>query len=443
MLPILLVGIGLLGCTGDLPTSEGPSTVHATAADPELCDEHGVLESVCPKCNPKLAAVFQANGDWCDEHGFPESFCPFCHPERGGRPQADVADDGSPPDGTIVRFKTKEGARLTGLELAEAVEAPWTGGTTAVARLVWDPTLLTLVSARAPGIVTGVRADVGTPVVPGDPLAVVRSAEVGGERSRLAAATRAVEIAEADLARKQHLLEGGVSSQREVLAAEQALASAEADLGALRAELGFVGTGAGDTYTITAPQAGVVTARHASVGQSVDSGAPLFEVVDASRMWAELDVAEADLAHVVEGQTVEVVLDALPDRVFVGTIDYIAPSLDPRTRTVVARVVLDNADRTLREHMYGTARIATTAAAAVVTVPSAAVQSAGEVDLVFVRKSADEYVARRVTVIGREGGLARVSGGVVPGDTVVTTGSFLLKTETLKDSIGAGCCDVE
>src|SRR6187431_765083 len=81
----------------------------AVVADADgMCAEHGVLEAVCPKCNPALTAVFQAKGDWCAEHGFPESFCPICHPERGGRPSADVSssNDG-PADGTKVRLKNK------------------------------------------------------------------------------------------------------------------------------------------------------------------------------------------------------------------------------------------------------------------------------------------------------------------------------------------------
>ena len=76
-------------------------------------------------------------------------------------------------------------------------------------------------------------------------------------------------------------------------------------------------------------------------------------------------------------------------------------------------------------------------------VPAAAVQRAGDANLVFVRQEIDTYVAHRVRVLARQGDRVRISGGVKVGDPVVTTGSFLLKTETLKDSIGAGCCDVE
>lgn len=445
MLPILLLGIGLLtGCDGDSPEMAERSDVRASNADPEICAEHGVLEAVCTKCNPSLIPVFQANGDWCDEHGFAESFCPVCNPQAGGRPaEQDLAADGSPPDGTRVRFKTRDAAQLAGIAVSEAVEAPWTGGTQAVARLDWDATRIAMVSARSPGVVASIVADVGTQVEVGSALARLRSAHVGGDRSRVAAARRVVSVAEAEVARKQELLASGVTSERETLAAEQALATAEAELGALEAELGLVGRGSGDAYVVTAPIAGVVTERNASVGQSVEPSMALFQVVDPSRMWAELDVSEADLGRVEPGQQVQVVLDAMPERTFEGRLEYLAPSVDPQTRTARARVGLDNPDGALRAHMYGLADIVTDTETAVVTVPSAAVQPAGDVHLVFVRESDDTFITRRVRVIARSGDQVRVAGLVNPGDPVATTGSFLLKTETLKDSIGAGCCDVE
>lgn len=446
-----LLGFGLIfGCSddaprdGSTPVASPTASDQASVADPELCDEHGVLETVCPKCNPSLAAVFQAKGDWCGEHGFPESFCPICSPEAGGRPViAPTGADGAPADGTVVRFRTRAAASQAGLELVPAEEADWVGGAEVVARITWDATRVAAVSARAPGVVSAVRAEVGDRVERGQALAELRSAHVAGDRSRLVAATQARDVAAAERDRKQELLAGGVASQRDLQAAEQALAAAEAELAAVQAELTMVGGGVGNSATLATPIAGVVTARHVRVGQAVDGLQPLFEVVDPSRMWAELDVPERELASVAAGDPVRLRLDALPDQVIDGRIATLSPVVDPQTRTARARVELDNADGHLRANLYGTATILDDTAHAAVVVPSAAVQRAADVHLVFVKQQVDSYVARRVRVLARQGDRVRIDGGVQPGDEVVTTGSFLLKTETLKDSIGAGCCDVE
>ena len=172
----------------------------------------------------------------------------------------------------------------------------------------------------------------------------------------------------------------------------------------------------------------------------VEGGAPLFEIVDASTLWAELDVAEADLDHIAVGSAAAITVGT---RVVEGTVAYLAPTLSVTTRTAVARVPIDNADRRLRAYMYGTALIAMAGPSATVTVPAAAVQRVGGLDLVFVRMSEDQFELRRVAVRSNDGAEASLVSGVNAGEAVVTAGSFMLKTEPLKDRIGAGCCDVE
>ena len=106
----LLIGALALAVACESSEASRSAAVKATVGE-GMCKEHGVLEALCTKCNPGLAAVFKAKGDWCEEHGFPESICPICHPERGGRPAQEIAsDDGAPADGTKVRFKTKDAA---------------------------------------------------------------------------------------------------------------------------------------------------------------------------------------------------------------------------------------------------------------------------------------------------------------------------------------------
>ena len=429
---------------GDAPPTEAVEPALAAATDPDLCPEHGVLASVCTRCNPALVPVFQAKGDWCPEHGLPESFCPICSPEAGGRPaMAPTASDGAPADGTRVSFRTRSAAEQAGLEVAPAERTDWVEGTEVVARITWDATRQAAVSARTGGLVSAIRAEVGDRVSAGQALAALRSAHLAGDRSRAVAAAQARDVAAAEVERKRELLAGGVASQRDLLDAERTLAAAEAELTAVQAELALVGGGDGDSALVTAPIAGIVTARHVRVGQVVDGLQPLFEVADPSRMWAELDVPELDLADVAVGDPVRLQLDALPDAIFEGRIATITPAVDPATRTALARVELDNPDGRLRANLYGSATIQGETAAAVVVVPADAVQRAGEAHIVFVREQVDSYLARRVRVLARQGDRVRITGGVQPGDPVVTTGSFLLKTETSKDSIGAGCCDVE
>jgi len=450
----LLLGIAVAfvvaGCggkqdNGTASASKEAPTVAAASVDGAMCGEHGVLEALCTKCNPALVPVFQAKGDWCAEHGFPESICPICHPERGGRPAVELTSDEPPADGTKVRFKTKETAQLAGLGIAIATESSGTSYIEAIAMLVYDATHEARVNARAPGVVRAVRADVGSKVRAGSPLAVIESAGVGADQSRLKAVASRVQVAEANYKRLSGLRDEGIVAERDVLEARRELDEATAEMEAVRSALGVVESvseGSGQ-YTLTSPLAGVVTKRNVAVGRVVTTEEILFEIVESSGMWAEIDISEIDLPLVAVGRPVSITVDGLGDREFKGTLSYVAPEIDRHTRTVKGRVALRNPDGALRANMFGRARIGTAVDREAVMVPRTAVQRARGAHLVFVKLAEDVYEARRIQVLSGDGGWVTVSGRIKAGDEVVTEGSFLLKTETLKESIGAGCCDVE
>jgi cobalt-zinc-cadmium efflux system membrane fusion protein len=185
----------------------------------------------------------------------------------------------------------------------------------------------------------------------------------------------------------------------------------------------------------------VVTQRNVTIGRLVDEQQVLLEIVDTRSVWADLDVSEQDLPLIAAEQAVTLELDGLPGRKLQGRISFISPAIDPHTRSAKARVPLDNPDGALRANMFGQARIAASATSARLVAPQSAVQRAGETPLLFVRVSDTEFETRRVKLGASQGEAVEVLAGVKAGEEVVTTGSFLLKTETSKESIGAGCCE--
>ena len=196
-----------------------------------MCEEHGVLEAVCTKCNPKLIPVFQAKGDWCEEHGFPSRSVRSATPSaaasrrrRAGRQrraaarhQGPVQDQGSAAAG---RDRDRAGRARPGGARLEAV-----------ATIAYDATRRAEVNARAPGVVRALKVDVGAKVSRGAPLATIESAVVGEDRSRLDAANARVEAPRPPTSARRRWR---AACAKDVLAAEQALAEARADLAATR-----------------------------------------------------------------------------------------------------------------------------------------------------------------------------------------------------------------
>lgn len=433
------------------PAGSTPAPMPARAAAPDALCEHGVLAAACPKCNPRLEPVYRAKGDWCGEHGLPESFCPICHPETGGRPGGAAAAPPAAPtaevpaDGTKVRLRTR--AILDGAGIATSRAAPATDGAklSLPARLAYDATKTAEINARSPGVVRKLAVDLGAAVKRGQPLATVESADVGADRARLGAAQKRVAVAEERALRLAELERAGSIARRQLLEAERELADARAEVAAIASGLSVAGAGAGAgaTYTLTSPIDGVVAKRPASVGSMVSTADVLFQIVDAQRLWAEIDVPEAALAQVPVGSDVVVSFAALPGEAFATRVSTVAPEVDPHTRTAIARAPIDNAGGRLRANMFGEVAVLGAAPAGAVTVPAEAVQLVGSTRLVFVRAEELVFAVRHVELGQRRGAQAVITSGLKPGDEVATTGAFLLKTETLKDSIGAGCCEVD
>jgi cobalt-zinc-cadmium efflux system membrane fusion protein len=133
---------------------------------------------------------------------------------------------------------------------------------------------------------------------------------------------------------------------------------------------------------------------------------------------------------------------ALPGETFAGTLTWISPTVDPRTRTIKARAELDNAEGLLRANMFGRARIIVRDREDALVVPKSAVQWEGCCNVVFVKQTDTVYQPYRVRLGEVLEDAYVVEEGLDENEQIVTQGSFLLKTEILKGSIGAGCCEV-
>lgn len=311
-------------------------------------------------------------------------------------------------------------------------------------------------SSRAPGVVTEVLKDLGEAISAGDVLAVVDSSELGTAKAELLQANETVKLWEANAKREHELLEKGVGIERELLEAETRLAEARISVIKARQRLKTLGLSDaqienvsqdGDTsslLSVTASFDGIVVDRTAVVGEVVQSGEPLLSIADTSVMWAMVDLATSDSLVVRVEQSATVLIDGLLGQTFQGTLTWISTQIDPKTRTLKARIELDNEDGLLKANMFGRAQIHAGDNRAALSVPKDAVQWEGCCNVAFVRTDVDglHYQPVRLKLAFDAGDRYEVQSGLKAGDVVVTRGSFILKNEILKNSVGAGCCEV-
>lgn len=182
------------------------------------------------------------------------------------------------------------------------------------------------------------------------------------------------------------------------------------------------------TYTVTAPIAGTVTARHAAAGEQTDAEA-LFDIADFSSVWAELDVFARDRPRLATGLPVTVTTDTGTSAT--GSVDYLAPVGNRASQSVTARVVLDNADArwTPGQFVEGHVTIGTTPVE--LAVPLSALQRFRDFEVVFAQVG-DTYEVRMLELGRRDARFVEVLEGLSPGTTYVTDNSYLIKADIEK-----------
>lgn len=232
--------------------------------------------------------------------------------------------------------------------------------------------------------------------------------------------------------------------------AQQEFEAARAEVQSMQAALRMVGASSPNTqkasggrYIIASPLDGKVVRRPAMAGKPVTEQDALITVADTSAMWAILDIKEWDLPLVRIGQRVDVRVDSLPDSILTGTVSWIASEVNPQTRSVEARAEIVNPQGLLKANLFAQAIIQVGAAEETTLVPRDALQRVNNQWIVFVQTGEGVYEPKEVTLGRSKDQLVQVLSGLRNGDQVVTIGAFLLKTEILKESIGAGCCEID
>lgn len=194
--------------------------------------------------------------------------------------------------------------------------------------------------------------------------------------------------------------------------------------------------------TIYAPIDGVVTELAVREGAAFMPGAPLVRINGLRTVWVNAQVPEAQVALVHEGMSVRARATAWPDVTFTGEVISLLPDVDPQTRTLTARVAIDNRDKKLAPGMFASLRFEATEGAQQLVVPSEAVIRTGARDIVIVAREQGGYDIAEVKVGAEAGGRTTILSGLEADQSIVLSGQFLIDSEaSLKstlDRLGAG-----
>ena len=279
----------------------------------------------------------------------------------------------------------------------------------------------------------------------GQVLALLKSAQLGEARADIAQATAALEVAQDRYGRQKQLMDAGIGAQKSFVEAQGAVKQAEAVLAAAQARAQVYGGsgGSGATIVVRSPLDGTVVKRHATAGEIASIDQELFVIADIDPVWIIGRAYESDLARVHPGMSATVEVKAYPARTWEGSISYVSPTLDERTRTADVRIELENADAALKPGMFATvipqaAELPGGETPLSLAVPTGAVQRDGGRMLAFVAKDDHRFEVRELKLGKRGTKYVEVLDGLAEGEPVVVEGTFVLKSEAAKHRMGGG-----
>ena len=347
------------------------------------------------------------------------------HAEGDTHAGEEKKEEGEHSEGKVLTLTTEEAERA-GIQV-EPIRPQRLGDRVVVTATIQpDADRLARVAPRIEGRITAAPAKLGDRVRAGQTLATLDSVEVGEAHAAWVQAQAELTLAETDFQRAKQLADEEIIARKDFLRAQSDRDKAAAALRAAADTLRLLGGSpqAGDVsaFAVTAPFAGTVIAKDATLGELGRPGEALFTLADLSRVWIQADLPEAALAKVRVGAAATVTVPAYPGESFSGRVDLIGAVLDKDTRTVAARIVVPNADGRLKPQMFATATIDSGAEQReALLLPDAAIVLMQGQPTVFVFEQG-AYEARLVE----------------PGEQVVTAGAYALKARQQKSQLGHG-----
>jgi len=318
--------------------------------------------------------------------------------------------------------------------------------------LSYDERRMAIATARIGGRITRVVADYGQSVSNGEALAWIDSPELAATQADHLRAESMSRLRKAEYERARLLLEGEAISQGELLRREVEWRGTQAELKTAEQKLHILGLSqtdianlsndradAGHEYPVRAPIHGRVTERKAVQGRVVSANDELFTIARLDSLWLFLQVFEKDLPAVKEGMVVTLTCESHPDHRFTGTIDFVGQVLDPHSRTVQARAVIENPDGKLKPGMFVYASIVAGSedgdVAMRLAIPVPAVAKVDGRDVVFVQTASRSFELRPVVLGEASQDWVEIRSGLTEDEVIAVEGVFTLKSEILKGGL--------
>lgn len=339
----------------------------------------------------------------------------------------------------IIHF-SEEAAELAGIRVGQLERRALLAGAAVPAEVQLEPSSTARIRPLVTGRLVRVAVALGDQVKLGQSLGTVVSTDISQARARWEQARARLTAAEATLKRQEQLVSEGIGAERLRIEAEAQVAELRAEVLGLQKQMSVLGLGQAGEVSLISPMNGVVAEVSATLGEVLSPDQTAFVITDPSQVRVQGSVPELQIPLVREGAEVLVRLHAFPELVMPGTIEYVAPGLEERSRTLPIRVQLQTPDPRLRSGLFGSIELLGEGAGErVLAVPVDALATIEGQDVVFVLgEQKTEFIAQPVLLGRRAGGYFEVRSGLQEGQKLVLTGAFTLKSALRSHELAEG-----
>ena len=369
---------------------------------------------------------------------------PFLWERLNRAPKIKENTEASEPPATLIKLSQEQISRAN-IEIAAVGSGTLTRRITVPATIRPDPDHLASVAAKVVGVVAQLRKKLGAEVARDETIAIVDSREVADAKSEYLAAVVNHDLQEQLFKREKGLFEKKVIAEQMFLRAKTVYAEAKVKLDLARQKLAALDLSEAEITDlanqpidrlrekeIRAPLAGRVIDRLVNIGQPVKAESQIYLIADLSIVEVDLAIPLAHLSLIHEGQPVT--LKLANDRLVSGAISIISAQITPETRTGHVIATFKNPDFTLNPGSVLNAEIALSQTPVQMLIPRSAVQLIHNQATVF-KRVADGFEERRIETGEGDDQAIEVTRGLLPGEKIAISNSFVLKAEMGKNDI--------
>jgi cobalt-zinc-cadmium efflux system membrane fusion protein len=278
------------------------------------------------------------------------------------------------------------------------------------------------------GNVSDVTVMPGDFVRAGQSMGVIKSAEVANYNANLVNAEANVRLTKRQLDQQTDMYKSGLASQVDITNAQANYEQAVAAEIAAKKILAINGNNTNGEYQIKAPIDGFIVQKNANNGMAIrtDNGNPLFTISDLKNVWIQANVYEENITKVHQGADVDVTTISYPDKVFKGHVDKLMNVLDPTSKVLKMRVVLDNPGYLLKPQMFATVTLYNKENKTATAISSTDLIFDHSQYYVIVLTGKKDVKIRPVDVISINGKTAYIKDGVNPGERLIGSNAILV-----------------